>query len=72
MNDTFCDPVNAYLRSLCAPDKERCGGQGPWEGCQKCVLKHGHRGMHFDRTGWWSDDQAAEATARIVESIHGE
>ncbi len=71
-DDNHPDRVCKHIRSLCLQIKERCEVCGPWEGCGKCVMKRDHRGMHFDGHGWWSDGQAAEAIARIVESVHGE
>jgi hypothetical protein len=73
----FHERTNCHLQSLHAKEGQQCGAYGPWsfwlvpDGPGKpCVRRVGHRGMHYDGVGWWSDEQAAEEVERIAQEIH--
>jgi hypothetical protein len=62
--------IQRHLNYFRAPPESACAITGPWGSCEPCVRIKGHRGMHFDLHGWWSDDQADDALKRIVQLIH--
>jgi len=66
--------TDQYLRNLHAPDGQQCEAPCPFQDlgawCKPCVRRKVHGGMHYNGTGWWSDEQAAEEVERIAQSVH--